>query len=61
MVIATLSYSKLFEINLLQQEESAVKSNVSSKMLFIFARAEGIYVPLRSDTEITCTAVHNKI
>jgi len=47
MLIATLSYSKLFEINLLQREESAAKSNLGSKDAFHFARADGI------DTAIT--------
>jgi len=35
MLIATLSYTKLFEIIYLQLEESAAKANASSKMLYI--------------------------
>ena len=35
MLIATLAYSK-FESIQLQREESAVKSNESRKMIFIF-------------------------
>jgi len=60
-LIANLSYSKLFEINILQQEESAAKSNVGSKMLFILQGLRQLTLPLLTDTEITCTGVHNKL
>jgi len=59
MLTATLSYSKLFEIILLQGEESAAKCNVNSKMLFILQ----VKLTLSSliDTEITCRGVNIKI
>jgi len=60
MLIANLSYSKLFEINILQQE-SAAKSHVGSKMLFILQGLRQLTLPLLTDTEITCTGVHNKL
>jgi len=61
MLTATLSCSKLFEINLLQREESAAKSNVGSKMLFILQGLRELTLPLLTDTETTCTGVDNKI
>jgi len=61
MLIATLSYSELFEIISLQREELAAKSNVSSKMLFILQRLSELTLPLLTDTEITCPWVHIKI
>jgi len=61
MLIATLSYSKLFQINLLHREESAAKSNVGSKILFILQGLRELTLSLLKDTEITCTGVHNKI
>jgi len=61
MLIATLYYSKLFEINLLHRKESAAKSNVGSKMLYILQGLRELTLPLLTDTEITCTGVHNEI
>jgi len=57
MLIATLSYSKQFEIISLQRKESTTKSNVSSKMLFILQGLRELTLPLLTDTEITCTGV----
>jgi len=39
----------------LQREESAAKSNVSSKMLFILQVVRELTLPLITDAEITCT------
>jgi len=61
MLTATPSYSKLFEINLLQREESAAKCNVGSKMLFILQGLREVTLPLLTDTEITCTGVDIKM
>jgi len=61
MLIATISFSKLFEINLLQREESAPTSNVGGKMFFILQGLRELTLPLLTDTKMTCTGVHNKI
>jgi len=61
MLIATLSYSRLFEIISQQREEAAAKSNVSNKMLFILQVLRELTLPLLIDTEITCTRLVNKI
>jgi len=45
----------------MQREESAAKSNVSSKMLSIFLGLSELTLSLLKDTEITCTGGHIKI
>jgi len=45
----------------LQREESAAKSNVSSKILFILQMLRELTLPLLTDTEISCTGVDIKI
>jgi len=49
------------QISLCPLLESAAKSNVGSKMLFILQGLRELTLPLLSDAEITCTGVHNKI
>jgi len=44
----------------MQQEESAAKCNVSSKVLFILQVLREFTLPLLIDTEMTCTGVDIK-
>jgi len=44
----------------MQREESAAKSDVSSKMLFVLQVLRELTLPLLTDTEITCTGVDIK-
>jgi len=45
----------------MQREESAAKSDVSSKMLFVLQVLRELTLPLLTDTEITCAGVDIKI
>jgi len=44
----------------MQREESAAKSDLSSKMLFVLQVLRELTLPLLTDTEITCTGVDIK-
>jgi len=50
MLIASLSYSKLEIIPLMQRADSVAKSNISRKMVFILEVLKTLTLPLPTDS-----------